>query len=75
MSTSTVHLFVFDMMSDWEYGYLIAGVNNPQSGWYSGNPLLGPNALRELEASHRAMMTVHLDRELRSTKVLREMRR
>jgi len=34
-----------------------------------------PNALRELEASHRAMMTVHLDRELRSTKVLREMRR
>ena len=25
-----------------------AGVNNPQSGWYSGNPLLGPNALREL---------------------------
>ena len=25
-----------------------AGVNNPQSGWYSGNPLLGPNALRDL---------------------------
>ena len=32
-------------------------------------------ALRELEASHRAMMTVHLERELRSVKVLREMRR
>ena len=28
-----------------------AGVNNPQSGWYSGNPLLGPNALRELACS------------------------
>ena len=25
-----------------------AGVNNPQSGWYSGNPLLGPNALRDI---------------------------
>jgi len=28
-----------------------AGVNNPQSGWYSGNPLLGPNALRDLACS------------------------
>jgi putative intracellular protease/amidase len=27
---STVHLFVFDTMSDWEYGYVIAGINNPQ---------------------------------------------
>ena len=33
------------------------------------------NTLRELEASHRVMMSMHLDRELRSTKVLREMRR
>ncbi|MEO6278685.1 type 1 glutamine amidotransferase family protein [Roseateles sp.] len=30
MKKSTVHLFVFDTMSDWEYGYLIAGLNNPQ---------------------------------------------
>ena len=30
MNASTVHLFVFDTMSDWEYGYLIAGINNPQ---------------------------------------------
>src|SRR5438093_7193980 len=28
-----------------------AGVNTPQSGWYSGNPLLGPNALRDLVCS------------------------
>jgi photosystem II stability/assembly factor-like uncharacterized protein len=28
-----------------------AGVNTPQSGWYSGNPLLGPNALRDLSCS------------------------
>ena len=25
-----------------------AGVNAPQSGWYSGNPLLGPNAISDL---------------------------
>ena len=30
MKKSTIHLFVFDTMSDWEYGYLIAGINNPQ---------------------------------------------
>ena len=28
-----------------------AGVNNPQSGWYSGNPLLGPNSLIDLECA------------------------
>jgi putative intracellular protease/amidase len=27
---STVHLFVFNTMSDWEYGYLVAGIHNPQ---------------------------------------------
>ena len=25
-----------------------AAVNTPQSGWYSGNSLLGPNALRDI---------------------------
>lgn len=33
-----------------------------------------PTALRELESSHRAMMAVHLDKELRSVKVLRAMK-
>ena len=28
--TRTVHLFVFDTLSDWEPGYAIAGINNPQ---------------------------------------------
>jgi photosystem II stability/assembly factor-like uncharacterized protein len=28
-----------------------AGVNTPQSGWYSGNPLLGPNALLDLSCA------------------------
>lgn len=30
MKKSTVHLFIFDTMADLEYGYLIAGINNPQ---------------------------------------------
>jgi putative intracellular protease/amidase len=30
MKTRTVHLFVFDTMSDFEYGYVTAGINNPQ---------------------------------------------
>lgn len=30
MKKSTVHLYVFDTMSDWEYGYVVAGINNPQ---------------------------------------------
>lgn len=28
-----------------------AGVNSPQSGWYSGNPLLGPSSLLDLECA------------------------
>ena len=30
MKKSTIYLFVIDTMSDWESGYLIAGINNPQ---------------------------------------------
>ncbi len=30
MKKSTVHLFIFDTMADWEYGYAVAGLNNPQ---------------------------------------------
>jgi Amidohydrolase family len=30
MKKAIVHLFVFDTMSDWEYGHLAAGINNPQ---------------------------------------------
>jgi DNA repair protein RecO (recombination protein O) len=36
---------------------------------------VAPNALRELEASHRAQITKHLEKDLRSTRVLKEMRR
>jgi len=31
----TVHLYVFDSLSDWEPGYAIAGLNNPA---YQTNP-------------------------------------
>jgi len=30
MDQSTVHVYVFDSISDWEYGYAAAGINNPQ---------------------------------------------
>lgn len=30
MQRQDVHLFVFDGLSDWEAGYAIAGINNPQ---------------------------------------------
>jgi putative intracellular protease/amidase len=29
MEQQTIHLFVLDTMSDWEYGYAIAGINQP----------------------------------------------
>lgn len=30
MKQQDVHLFVFDSLSDWEAGYAVAGINNPQ---------------------------------------------
>lgn len=30
MQQKKVYLFVFDTLADWEYGYAIAGINNPQ---------------------------------------------
>jgi len=30
MKLETVHLYVFDSLSDWEIGYAAAGINNPQ---------------------------------------------
>jgi DNA-binding NarL/FixJ family response regulator len=34
----------------------------------------GWDALRELEAAHRALMTMHLEKDLKSVRVLRDMR-
>lgn len=30
MKQETVHIYVFDSVSDWEFGYAAAGINNPQ---------------------------------------------
>jgi DNA repair protein RecO len=40
-----------------------------------GEVSVSPQALRELEASHRALIAAHLEREPKSIRVLREMRR
>jgi putative intracellular protease/amidase len=32
----TVHLFVFDTLADWETGYAIAGINNPDAQTHPG---------------------------------------
>jgi DNA repair protein RecO (recombination protein O) len=39
-----------------------------------GTLMLGGHAARELEAAHRRLITVHLDKDLKSARVLREMR-
>jgi len=36
---------------------------------------VAPGALRELEATHRALIAMHLEKDLKSARVLREMRR
>ena len=40
-----------------------------------GNLTVSARALREIEAAHRALMSMHLEKDLRSARVLREMRR
>ena len=40
-----------------------------------GDVTVSDRALRELEASHRARIAMHLEKELKSVRVLREMRR
>ena len=37
--------------------------------------VVSPRALRELEQSHRALITMHLEKDLKSVRVLRDMRR
>jgi len=40
-----------------------------------GHVTVSPRALHELEASHRALIAMHLEKELKSIRVLKEMRR
>ena len=53
MKKTTVHLFVFDSMSDWEYGYLAAGINNPQ---FQKSP--GQFRLRTVSLSEKPVITM-----------------
>jgi hypothetical protein len=39
-----------------------------------GSLALSPRAARELETAHRRLINVHLEKELKSARVLREMR-
>ena len=47
MKQQDVHIFVFDSMSDWEAGYAIAGINNPQFQKNPGNYRVRSVALKK----------------------------
>ena len=47
METKTVHLYVFDSLSDWETGYAAAGINNPQLQASPGRYTIRTFALRK----------------------------
>jgi putative intracellular protease/amidase len=52
MKQQTVHVFVFDTMSDWEYGYVVAGINTPL-----GQKTPGRFRVRTVGASNRPVKT------------------
>lgn len=47
MKQKDVHLFVFDSLSDWEAGYAVAGINNPQFQKNPGSYRVRSVALRK----------------------------
>jgi putative intracellular protease/amidase len=47
MKKKDVHLLVFDSLSDWEAGYAVAGINNPQFQKNPGNYRVRSAALRK----------------------------
>jgi len=60
-------------LSDEARGFL--GVARACSPFGLGGVSVSHRALRELEASHRALIAMHLEKDLKSVRVLREMRR
>jgi len=60
-------------LSDEARGFL--GVARACSPFGLGGVSVSNRALRELEASHRALIAMHLEKDLKSVRVLREMRR
>jgi len=53
MKQKDVHLFVFDSLSDWEAGYAIAGINNPQ---FQKNP--GSYRVRSVSLRKAPVVTI-----------------
>ena len=53
MKQQDVHLFVFDSLSDWEAGYAIAGINNPQ---FQKNP--GSYRVRSVALSKAPVVSI-----------------
>jgi len=53
MKPQDVHLFVFDSLSDWEIGYAVAGINNPQ---FQLNP--GAYRVRTVAMRRASVLTV-----------------
>jgi len=47
MKQKDIHLFVFDSLSDWEAGYAVAGINNPQFQKNPGSYRVRSVALRK----------------------------
>lgn len=53
MKQQDVHLFVFDSLSDWEPGYAVAGINNPE---LQVNP--GRFRIRTVALRHTSVLTM-----------------
>ena len=53
MKQQDVHLFVFDSLSDWETGYAVAGINNPQ---FQLNP--GGYRVRTVSLQRTSVLTI-----------------
>ena len=51
MEQQDVHLFVFEGLSDWEAGYAIAGINNPQFQRHPGRYRVRTIALKKAPVS------------------------
>jgi recombinational DNA repair protein (RecF pathway) len=61
-----------DRLSDEARAFLAAA--RTCSPYRIGDVAVSPRALRELEATHRGLIAMHLEKDLKSARVLREMR-
>ncbi len=60
MATQTVHLFVFNTLSDWEPAFAIAGINNTAFQAQPGGGMLSrPTCCHRSERDYRRRGTSH----------------